>query len=95
MGYFVLAILFAAITAMVSTSRGNSGTAGFFLGLLLGPFGLLIAIFSRKNIGAIEREEISTGQMRKCPHCAELVKSEAVICRYCRSELDPMPKTSP
>jgi RNA polymerase subunit RPABC4/transcription elongation factor Spt4 len=24
---------------------------------------------------------------RKCPHCAELVKAEAKICRYCQRDL--------
>lgn len=24
---------------------------------------------------------------KKCPHCAEVIKSEAVICRFCKSNL--------
>jgi TM2 domain-containing membrane protein YozV len=28
--------------------------------------------------------------MRKCPECAELVKAEAIRCRYCQSRLVPV-----
>ena len=29
--------------------------------------------------------------LRKCPACAEMVKREAKICRFCRTELEPLP----
>ena len=31
-------------------------------------------------------------ESRKCPFCAEFVKSEALICRFCKSELLPIPE---
>lgn len=33
------------------------------------------------------------GPFRKCPKCAEMVRSEATICRFCRSELDAVAQT--
>lgn len=32
---------------------------------------------------------------RKCPFCAEFVKAEAVICRFCQKELPPLPPPEP
>jgi len=32
-------------------------------------------------------------EMKKCPQCEEMVKREARICRFCRYEFYPKPKT--
>lgn len=29
---------------------------------------------------------------KKCPFCAEMIKSEAIICKHCHSELKSSPK---
>jgi len=65
--------------AMVASSKGRSTGGWFFLGILLGPFGLIFALLAGKE-GPAQGE-------RKCPFCAEFIKKEAVVCKHCGRDL--------
>lgn len=43
-----------------------------------------MVMLHRKRQQAIEAKE-----MRTCPQCAETIKREAKVCRYCNTELSP------
>jgi hypothetical protein len=77
----------ALIAAAICEGKGLSAAAGFFLGLLLGPIGVIIAALLSGDETVLEQRALNSGQMRKCPHCAELVKWDAKVCRYCGREL--------
>lgn len=40
---------------------------------------------------ALRMGATESGPMRECPFCAEQIKAQAKLCRYCRSEVTPIP----
>jgi hypothetical protein len=71
MELFVIWLLFGCATAYVATNRGGNGVAWFIFGVLLGPIALLAAFLNGKN----------------CPACAKKISAKAIICPYCRSDV--------
>jgi hypothetical protein len=61
-----------AIAAGQIGARKGCGNIGFFLGFLLGPFGILFAF-------------LMTGNRWECSSCKTLVHKDASICPMCRS----------
>jgi hypothetical protein len=67
--------------------KGRSGGMGFVGGLLLGPIGVVLAWAASPDPTGIERAKTSDSSLKKCPYCAEHVKREATVCRFCQREL--------
>ena len=78
------------MAAAVAAPKGRTGCAWFTLGVLFGPFALLVAVLpSAEHVDRREAQQVGgAGEFRKCPFCAEVIRVEAKLCRFCRSELE-------
>ena len=76
-------LLWGALCAWLADQKGRDPVAWFILGCLLSVVALLVLGFSPSV------EEDDDELVKTCPQCAEEVKAEALICRFCRSEFQP------
>jgi hypothetical protein len=76
----------------IARARGRRTFGWALLGFLLGPFGVLLAYMMPPKTEVLELDALASGEMKRCPSCAELVRSEATKCRHCGAELETRPK---
>jgi phosphotransferase system glucose/maltose/N-acetylglucosamine-specific IIC component len=81
-------IVFAILVGVYANSKGRSGFGFFLIAALLSPLiGFVIAVVISPISSKVEQNALDVGDMKKCPSCAELVKTEAKLCKHCRTEL--------
>jgi len=85
MEWLFIAALLGFIPAAIAKQKGHDPIIWWLGGALLFIVALPLAIILEPKQSEVENRKLGQG-MKKCPFCAELVKQEAVICRFCGRE---------
>ncbi|PKG96916.1 hypothetical protein [Paraglaciecola sp. MB-3u-78] len=90
--FFIIWLALAVLVGVFADSHGRSGIGFFFLSILMTPvFSFIVALvvaIAWPITKVTEAKALKSGEMKKCPSCAELVKMEANICKHCSCKLE-------
>jgi hypothetical protein len=78
---------FAAWAGIAAKNKGYSFALFSGFALVFPLNGQVVAAARSPTEVAITRRQLATGTHRACPHCTEMIKTEARICRFCRERL--------
>ena len=85
--WFLLCFIPGIVVGMIAADKGRSFAGFFLLSLVFTPLiGLMAALIAMPCEAKMHGPPC---EGRKCPFCAEIIKQEATMCRFCGRELVP------
>ena len=74
----IFAAFLGVIPALIARSKGRD----FFPWWIYGALFFIIALIHSIVIKSNDQAKLNEG-LKRCPYCAEFIKAEAKVCRYC------------
>ncbi|MGZ3272395.1 MAG: hypothetical protein ACXU82_03935 [Caulobacteraceae bacterium] len=81
-------ILLPFIPAIIAQRKGESLGLWWFLGLLIFPVALTLALMMKPSLSAIDRVEARRGLVQ-CPTCFDWIRPQAKACGHCGRDITP------
>lgn len=94
MEILLIAALIGLLPAAIASNKGRSFVGWWLFGALLFIVALPAALLIKADPKSIERSQLAQGDSKKCPQCAEIVKAEANVCRFCGHSFANTPAAS-
>ncbi len=76
-----------AIGSHIGNKKGKRMKA-VVLTLCLGVFGLIFVLAMKPTDEVEAQMKAESGEIKKCPFCAETILAEAVVCKHCSKSLE-------
>lgn len=83
--------LFGVVSAFAAGWKGRNPVGWFLLGLLIGPFALLLLLFAPSLKATPKYQNAGADAERRCPFCAEVIQRAAIVCKHCGRDLPMAP----
>jgi hypothetical protein len=84
-GWLVLSIL----VGVWASKRGHGWAGMYLVSTFFTPIlGALIEAVRGRDVAVLEERQVQSGDAKRCPACAELVRSDAKKCRHCGDALE-------
>jgi hypothetical protein len=81
-------VFLSGLVGMYAHRKGISRVGAIGMSLVASPIlGFLWVAAQAPDEAVIEARKLQAGKFKRCPRCAELIKTEATICRHCQTEL--------
>lgn len=94
MEILIIAVLIGLLPAAIARGKGRSFIGWWVYGAALFIIALPHALLMKPDRAEIESRALADGDLKKCEHCAELIKADAKVCRYCGRDVGPPPTRS-
>ncbi len=82
-------LLVAGLVAYLAGRKGRRAWVWFLYGFAIWPLALVHVLLARPSHEALRARLVASGAQRPCPHCQELVRSDATACPHCGRDIGP------